>query len=770
MRLLLFCIILAFCSAGAFACVLVKGGRPAAAIVLGSDATEPEKNAALELQSYIEQISGARLEIVAEPSEALANIYVGQTEWTKKQVPDFDWDSLKRDGILIKSGPDSLVLAGDRPAGTLYAVYDFLEKELGVRFWAPGEEYVPSKKDITASADRVYVPPFYLREDFFKLYMHDEQFKAKRKLNGRTNLATTPISPEWGGCYDLIGGGHTFWLFMNPDEYFADHPEWYPLINGKRFSGYGQLCLSNDECVEMLTQKVLAELRKYPEPRMISVTQNDNQNYCRCEKCSALAEKYGAQSGVILQAVNRVARAVAKEFPDVQVETFAYQYSVDAPRGIKPEPNVLIRLCNIDDDFGTPLADCPSSPRPDRVKNNLNYLKAIGDWHSLTDNLFVWNYTVNFSASYLMHPNFFCLKPDLQTFRDKGAKAVFEQGDAYNSDCAFTLLKAYMAARLMWDPEEDDDALMKEFLDGYYGEEAGPLLYEIIRKNEEWQSLEDKPLRCFGRSCFWLTRERYDECLKLFAEALSFVGGDAVKRERVLEQLLCFEYAAVRLDETEQQEWLACDHSPYKDVSRFEKFLLAFQTGTGNGCSREGAAYTGSDAVLEGEHLQPSVLPEALKDMDPGEYFCMPGADFTLYLDGVACAMAEDPLSVEGKAGVQYTDTSEWGLQRKVSRVIRGAYKAGYKKAHMFVSARAGGEKKPGADAFQLYFWDFNLGAKYIRAVSADLLSGDKYTDVDCGYMDLWDARDVNLCIVPLENKAVEGGVWVDKVYMIFEK
>ncbi|MBQ9359368.1 MAG: DUF4838 domain-containing protein, partial [Abditibacteriota bacterium] len=276
MKILLMCLVLVLWSAGAYACLLVDGGRAAAAIVLGADATEPEKNAARELQSYVEKISGARLDIVPEPSKELNNVFVGQTELTRKQIPEFDWDSLKRDGILVRSGKKTLILAGDRPAGTLYAVYDFLEKDLGVRFWAPGDEYVPSKKYITASADRVYVPPFYLREDFFKLYMHDEQFKARHKLNGRTNLATSPISPEWGGCYDLIGGGHTFWLFMNPSEYFADHPEWYSLINGKRFSGYGQLCLSNDECVEMLTQKVLEELRRHPDPRMISVTQTDN--------------------------------------------------------------------------------------------------------------------------------------------------------------------------------------------------------------------------------------------------------------------------------------------------------------------------------------------------------------------------------------------------------------------------------------------------------------------------------------------------------------
>ena len=61
---------------------------------------------------------------------------------------------------------------------------------------------------------------------------------------------------------------------------------------------------------------------------------------------------------------------------------------MDAPTGIRPEDNVVVRLCNIYNDFGTPLRDCPSSPFPDRVKNNLDYLKAIDGWHALTENLF----------------------------------------------------------------------------------------------------------------------------------------------------------------------------------------------------------------------------------------------------------------------------------------------------------------------------------------------------------------------------------------------
>ncbi len=754
-------------AAPCFGCVLVKEGRPAAVIVTGPDATEPEKNAALELQSYIEQISGARLEIQQSPSEELNNVCVGQTALTKSLVPDFDWDSLKQDGILIKSSPDTLILAGDRPAGTLYAVYDFLEKELGVRFWTPGDEYVPERKDIAADTDRTYVPPFYIRENFFRPYMRDERFKVKHKLNGRTNQGTFPIVPDWGDCWELLGDGHTFGKFLPDGEYFGEHPEWYSEIDGKRVSGVTQLCLSNDECVEALAQKVLEELRRHRDPRMISVSQNDNELYCRCEKCTALAKEYGAQSGLIIRAVNHVARAVKKEFPGVLVETFAYQYSVDAPEGIKPEDNVLVRLCNINNDFGTPLRESAACPYPERVSENLNFLKAIGRWSSLTDRLMIWNYTVNFDFFYYIHPVFFCLKPDLQTFRDNGAVAVFEQGDAYNNGCAFNLLKGYMAAELMWDPEADDDALMKDFLRGYYGD-AAPYLYEFLRKDAEWQRKSPYPLVYKFWRCPWLTKETFNEGMELFCKALSAVGGDPVRRERVLEEALCFQYSLVKLYDEEQQEWAGCDYSLFADTRRFEKYFLAFQKKTGNTYHNEGWEYWGDDSAREAPHLSPSVLPEALKGLGPEEYFCIPAEDLDVNLPGMAGDLKPDPLAAEGKAGVLYTHTFEWGLTRKITRTLRRAYEAGYKTARLWVSARAGGERRPDDLACMVHLLDLYPGTGHTFRMSTELLSEDKYTLIDCGEMKLWDAWDVKLIFAPQCNGAVKGGIWVDKVYMVY--
>ncbi|MBQ9358099.1 MAG: hypothetical protein IJT95_00980 [Abditibacteriota bacterium] len=256
--------------------------------------------------------------------------------------------------------------------------------------------------------------------------------------------------------------------------------------------------------------------------------------------------------------------------------------------------------------------------------------------------------------------------------------------------------------------------------------------------------------------------------MELFCKALSAVGGDPVRRERVLEEALCFQYSLVKLYDEEQQEWAGCDYSLFADTRRFEKYFLAFQKKTGNTYHNEGWEYWGDDSAREAPHLSPSVLPEALKGLGQEEYFCIPAEDLDVNLPGMAGDLKPDPLASEGKAGVLYTHTFEWGLTRKITRTLRRAYEAGYKTARLWVSARAGGERRPDDLACMVHLLDLYPGTGHTFRMSTELLSEDKYTLIDCGEMKLWDARDVKLIFAPQCNGAVKGGIWVDKVYMVY--
>ena len=98
-----------------------------------------------------------------------------------------------------------------------------------------------------------------------------------------------------------------------------------------------------------------------PDCQIISITQNDWAGACECPDCKALDEAEGSHSGTMLSFANYLAEKIEPEFPNVAVDTFAYQYTRKPPKTIRPRPNVIVRLCSIECCFAHPLEICPSS-------------------------------------------------------------------------------------------------------------------------------------------------------------------------------------------------------------------------------------------------------------------------------------------------------------------------------------------------------------------------------------------------------------------------
>src|SRR5206468_2271269 len=121
---------------------LARDGKSGYAIVVADDAIAPEKTAARELQEHLKQVTGAELPIVTESDLAggdAPRILIGQTKMTRGLLPDLKWDTLAQDGIVLRTAGPTLILAGGRPRGTIYAVNTFLEDVVGVRWWTSDE-------------------------------------------------------------------------------------------------------------------------------------------------------------------------------------------------------------------------------------------------------------------------------------------------------------------------------------------------------------------------------------------------------------------------------------------------------------------------------------------------------------------------------------------------------------------------------------------------------------------------------------------------------
>ena len=140
---------------------------------------------------------------------------------------------------------------------------------------------------------------------------------------------------------------HSFDMLV-PPSLFESHPEYFPLIAGQRRRGYVQRCLSNPDVLRIATQQVQRWIQEHPEANIISVSQNDTFNNCQCPQCKALDDSEGSPAGSLLRFVNAIADAVAKEHPNVRIDTLAYQYTRKPPNTLRPHKNVIIRLCSIE--------------------------------------------------------------------------------------------------------------------------------------------------------------------------------------------------------------------------------------------------------------------------------------------------------------------------------------------------------------------------------------------------------------------------------------
>jgi hypothetical protein len=275
---------------------------------------------------------------------------------------------------------------------------------------------------------------------------------------------------------DLYGTGyyvHTFQRLVPWQTYFAAHPEYFALMNGKRI--IDQPCLSRPEVFDIAVATLREETAAQPDKKIWSVSQNDNPSYCQCPECLAAIEEEGSPAGPVLRFANRVAAL----FPGKTISTLAYQYSRPAPRMTRPAPNVEVMLCTIELNRSLPIAEDPSSA---------SFVRDIEAWSRICGNLYLWDYTVNFSHHVSPFPNLHVLQPNIRFFVDHGVRKHFQQtntGPGHET----SELKAYLLARLLWNPRADVDAVTKDFLDGYYGK-AGAFIAGYIRALEAalWRS------------------------------------------------------------------------------------------------------------------------------------------------------------------------------------------------------------------------------------------------------------------------------------------
>lgn len=530
---------------------LMKNGRSDFAILVAPGSSPAMRHGAEELQTHIQKISGAKLPIDL-PEAGWSDLPPGVKGLIvladdsilaerEKRPPlaeeEFVLKSLAptrkpRRGakLLTANEVPRIEIRGGGKRGTLYGCYTFLEDVLGCRWFTSKISRIPKKSTIVIPPLNIrQKPAFEYREPYYW-----ESFDKDWAVRNRTNGNAQRLDESVGGKVSYGRFVHTFNELVSPEQYFDSHPEYFSLINGKRMKGYYQLCLTNPDVLKLSIEKVQQWIKERPDATIFSVSQNDTYGNCQCDSCKAVEREEGAPSGPVMRFVNAVADAIAKDHPNILIDTLAYQWTEDPPKLTKPRPNVRIRLA--------PIGACVAHGI-DKCEANKHVFDNLTSWSKITNQLYIWHYSTNF-ANYLQPlPDLDEIANDIALFKKTGVVGLFYEGDyAQGGGGEMSELKAYLMAKLMWDPTRKPEPIIAEFLDGVYGK-AAPLMkqwLDLLHASEREKSLHAKIYD--PPTAQYLDAARIAQGFALFDQAEMAAAGDAAALDAVQRARLALEY------------------------------------------------------------------------------------------------------------------------------------------------------------------------------------------------------------------------------------
>jgi hypothetical protein len=433
---------------------VVKAGKPQGGIQLPDRPTPMETNAAVELQHWIKELTGATLDIKA--GKAGGSRIAIRTD-----------GSLGDEGYAIAVNRGQIILSGGKTRGVLNAVYALLEEDLGWRYYASDSIRLPKTNTLViAPVARRYIPQLKIRDPFYA-----SAFDPAWSLRNRANAPNAAVPEEQGGHMDYAGMFvHTAAQIVPPDNYFKEHPDYFAqAADGTRTTA--QLCATHPDVVKIAIAYVRQVLRDNPHTEIVSVSKNDCQVSCLCPRCKKLRDEEGSDMANQLFLVNQVAQAIEAEYPNVIIDTLAYLETIQVPKTVRPRKNVAIRLCN--DAVG-------AWSYPFKPAEQCETAKLISAWGAVHHRIYIWDYNVNFSHYLAPMPNLDVMVANIRFWIKNHAEGVMLEG-GYQGPAERDQFKSWVAAKLLWNPALDERALARDFIQGHYGN-AAPALeeYEVL--------------------------------------------------------------------------------------------------------------------------------------------------------------------------------------------------------------------------------------------------------------------------------------------------
>jgi hypothetical protein len=528
-------------------------GAPLTGIVIPTQAGPHHGYLAVETQRVLERMTGVKLPITSADAPGLET---GRQVRIGVGLPGRTYDrelaKLSDEGIYVEVSDGGIVCLGRTPRAVYYAVQELFYL-LGCRWIMPEGpgEVIPRVERLDLAPQRiVHNPSFALRGGkTVQVYHYPPDMQSRHvpvdpwvDWAARNRMNALKASYPWTWDYGAVRGhqwsewsGHTLYAILPPEKYFADHPEFYTLVGGKRTHVHSsgrpsEVCVSNPDLPRIIADRAIEFFDTDPDARRFALCAEDEPSYwCECDACKALDtepvdwSKNGLEvlpmTDRWMYLVNRVADLVAERYPDRYIVTFAYASTRNPPRKQFPHRNVMIELTWWSRCFKHGMLD-------KRCEVNREGMALLNRWRKLAP-VSIYGY-LDYHFMEAPCPYY---HPDADFYRTVYALGVRHISDEWDTTFTSSPLLLNLRARLLWDVNTDVDAYIADFCRRAYGPAGEEVQAYFSTLEQAVQQAETPHVRFNDLDKF--TDEVLDEAHRHLRRAFAAAGDDPEIRARV---------------------------------------------------------------------------------------------------------------------------------------------------------------------------------------------------------------------------------------------
>ena len=462
----------------------VSSGTSDYKIVIPEESSSYLSLAANELNYFIDQSAACKIEVVTDSEAPSKYISLGLTKQLTSLSSYSDSEDYGLSGYRIFEEGENVYIYGTskKGAGTLYGVYDFLHECIGYEAYASDESYYERKDEVTCLVkDQVVIPSFDTRSIGYKSTNDDTTITRRLRLEnqyGNDDWYGFGHSQLDGSYLDVRKRGEKIEAGEWQDDWFA---------NASSEARNNQLCYTAGEgLVKVIAEAMIEKIKKHEDTLYFMFGQEDNSDFCSCERCQKAKEEWGYNtSGLQIAFMNDVIKItdayLAEYEPDREVRyvVFSYMETVVPPvkeaangeyvpysEKVIPNEHLYFYFAPIGSDFSSGLDEL----------SNETYYKAVKGWNVLAGGrILCYLYDINFRNYFINFYNVNSVKNMYELYKKFGVSYMYSQGPVDTSVPCFEEARVYIESKLMWDVSLDYEDVLDDFLTHYYGPAAGAI-------------------------------------------------------------------------------------------------------------------------------------------------------------------------------------------------------------------------------------------------------------------------------------------------------